>query len=145
MSRLFPRHGDAWIIPSDHPGIVHLHMQGPWNIELVQYSDQLIDGQVATLPSARPWALLVDIGQSGLCTPEALRSMRQHAQNNMQTTYRVATAWVLPQDLDGQLVLRFAFSETYAGLGAMRIFTTIEEALPWLQQCLDDASDTPPG
>ncbi len=143
MSPSFRRHGEAWIVAGDHPGIVHLHMQGPWNTELIEHCDRLIDGQAASLPPARPWALLVDISHSGLCTPEALQSMRQHAQRNIQTSGRIATAWVLPADLEGQLVLRLAFSETYAGLGAMRIFTTEVEALSWLQQCLRDATDQP--
>jgi len=137
MALKFPAHGRAHYV-FDGP-IVRLHVEGPWNEELVTETHASL--RKALKDAGQPWALIVMPRKSALCDAAALQAIRAAAEDEKTETRRMATAWVLPRDLEGAEIMAIAVTRAYEGVQPVAVFETEAEAEQWVARMLGVAAD----
>jgi hypothetical protein len=133
MPQTFPPHGRTQFAIEGR--VVRLHVEGPWNKELVIESHQRLSEALLRLPSG-PWALMVVIVGSALCPPDALEQIRATTANEAIQTSRIATAWVMGENVEGGSLMTSALRKTYLRVNKFEIFHTEDDAKQWLHAAL---------
>jgi len=133
MRHAFPVHGATCITVIG--SMIRFCLEGPWNAEMILENHRRLR---LTLDKHRlnPWVLLVVPVGSALCGPDTLDTMRDCAVRDSAPLGRVATAWVLPSEVEGAEIMRVMLKKVYTGVSPLAFFDREEDATNWLLGCL---------
>jgi hypothetical protein len=115
--------------------VVCLHVVGPWNKELVVETHTQLSNALLLMP-AGPWALMVIVAESAICPPDAIEQIRVTSANEATQSGRIATAWVMGDDVEGSLLMESVLRKAYFGTNAFDVFETKDSAKNWLDVIL---------
>lgn len=104
---------------------------GPWNKELVEewaYGSQPL---ALALSKQGPHIGIAVISGSMLCTPEALKVLRQAARYAATELHCVAHVIVADKTVDGRDFVESNFMRAYEGVLELAFFYTLDEARAW--------------
>lgn len=112
------------------------HCTGPFNKEMIEAAIAAHSDALNEFISQGPWAGIAIYHNDAMLTEEALQVMRNYLQQ-MKAIGRapVASAYVLPPDLPGTLIMAPAYLRLHQELGlSFRLFARLEDAELWTQQ-----------
>lgn len=104
---------------------------GPWNKELVEewaYGSQPV---AQAMSEHGPHIGIAVIKGSMLCTPDALKVLRQAAAHAAATLGCIAHVIVASKDVEGRDFVEPNFIRAYEGVLPLAIFYTLDEARAW--------------
>lgn len=104
---------------------------GPWNKELVEewaYGSQPV---AQALAAHGPHVGIAVISGSMLCTPDALKVLRQAARHAATTLNCRAHVIVADASVEGRDFVESNFERAYEGVMPLAIFYTLDEARAW--------------
>ena len=131
MDKIFKSRGsfDAYIEGS----ILVTSTKGSWNVEMQRESSLQSAPFVAQLEQAgKPWAVIVQVHETLLSSPEVLMAGRQSVASMAQSSKLVALAWVVDKQVEGYPLVVPRYKEICAGLIKAEFFTSLAEAKAWL-------------
>lgn len=131
MDKIFKPRGsfDAYIEGS----ILVTSTKGSWNVEMQRESSlQSAPFVVQLEQTGKPWAVIVQVHETLLSSPEVLIAGRLSIANMAQSSKLVALAWVVDQQVEGYPLLVPRYREICAGLIKAEFFTSLAEAKDWL-------------
>jgi hypothetical protein len=115
-----------------------MEVHGPWNEALISANHQNIVDQLTDSPPG-PVGVMVIVSGTGICGPDAINAMRQTAADPKVMARRIATAWAVPEDVEGRSLMPGMLAKIYAPGYAYAMFATVAEAEHWLNDRLDAA------
>ena len=135
MKKMFKPSGsfDAYIEGS----ILITSITGSWNLEMHRKSTLQSAPFVMQLEQAgQPWAVIVQIYETLLSSPEVLMAGRRSVTEMIQHTNLTALAWVANEDVVGFPLLIPRYREVYTDVLDSEFFTDLAQAKAWINHKL---------
>ena len=135
MKKMFKPSGsfDAYIEGS----ILITSTKGSWNLEMHRESAVQSAPFVVQLEQAgKPWAVIVQIYETMLSSPEVLMAGRRSVTEMIQHTNLTALAWVASEAVVGYPLLVPRYKDIYTDILDSEFFTDLAQAKAWINHKL---------
>lgn len=104
---------------------------GPWNKELVEYWGMRSHPDAKALSATGPYIGIAVIGESMLCPPDAMDSLKRFAEYSATRLNCIANVIVAEASVDGRDFLEPVFARIYEGVMEHAIFYDFDQARDW--------------
>ncbi len=133
----FRVHGDATVAVVGR--VMHFSAAGPWNAEFVKALWRTMVKVASQLPSDGRFVDLIEVRHSAMMTPDALTMLASCIDQAVSQGFNaLATALVIPMDVEGRSLMVPKLQEVYGRYRPVTVHLTEAEALAALKECLPD-------